>query len=277
MARTPSPLPPRADGTRARRAVLSGVVDSEHEYVAAAAGDSRFAHGEPIPVGTRLSAPVPAWYYPRLDNEPDVPFEYTVVHADTELVVVDKPSFLPTTPNGRLVRNTLQARVTRDFGPDCVPIHRLDRLTSGLVVCSRNPATRGRYQELFARHQMAKRYQARVHNPEVLPTRWTAVDMSLSRIPGGRGVRPDPRGTPTRTYIRRHPGEDLAELKPVTGFTHQLRAVLSAVGASISGDDTYPVDRGLDLEDFSRPLALRAVRIAFPDPIAGGRRSFSVS
>ena len=102
----------------------------------------------------------------RSPPEPPIPFHYEVLYADRDLIVVDKPHFLPTTSNGRIVRETVQTRLRVECGEDeIVPLHRLDRLTSGVVVCSRNPATRGAYQELFARRKVHKEYHALVSPP----------------------------------------------------------------------------------------------------------------
>ncbi|MCZ9308946.1 pseudouridine synthase [Corynebacterium uberis] len=269
-----SPLPPR-HGIPARRVVLRGTVDPAHRYLAGRAGDSPFAFGQPIPPGTVLDRPQPAWYYPELGPEPKIPFHHTLIHADADLLVVDKPPFLPTTSNGRLVRNTLQTRLRLAYGQDCVPIHRLDRLTSGIVLCSRHQDTRGAYQRLFQLHRVSKRYLARVSNPHLLPTSWTRIDAPMARIPAARGVAVG-HGRPTTTWLRRRPGTDLVDLRPITGHTHQLRAVLNHLGSPIRGDDTYPEDLGLDLGDFSHVLQLRAIGVSLVDPLSNQTRTFAV-
>ena len=83
----------------------------------------------------------------------------------------------------------------------------------------------------------------------------------------------DDRGTRTETRVRRV-GDDVVELEPLTGHTHQLRVVLNHLGTPIVGDDTYPVDRGLSLHDFSSPLHLLAAAASFPDPLTGEYRVF---
>ena len=129
-------------------------------------GRFRVFAGTVLEPGTELPGPTLAWYHPDVPAEEPIPFDYSVLYADSDLIVADKPHFLPTTSNGRLVRETLQTRLRVDFGEeDIVPLHRLDRLTAGLVLCSRNPHTRGAYQRLFQDRAVAKHYQARLTAP----------------------------------------------------------------------------------------------------------------
>ena len=127
--------PPARAGISPRKTVLRGRVPEEGEYFAARAGDSPFSPGTVLPLGAALPHPVPAWYHPAVPPERPIPFDYSVVHADSDLIVADKPHFLPTTTNGRLQHETLQTRLRVDFGEDdIVPLHRLDRLTAIMLI-----------------------------------------------------------------------------------------------------------------------------------------------
>lgn len=68
---------------------------ADTEYFAAAAGDSPFSPGQLLPAGMALSRPVPAWYHPDVPEEKPIPFDYTVLYEDRDLIVVDKPHFYP--------------------------------------------------------------------------------------------------------------------------------------------------------------------------------------
>ncbi|WP_297450950.1 pseudouridine synthase [uncultured Corynebacterium sp.] len=120
-----------------------------------------------------------------------IPFEPTIVAGTDEFLVVDKPPFLPATPNGRIVANTVQERLRRKLGePEIVAVHRLDLLTSGLMLLSRNPATRARYQQLFQNREITKEYECLT----VMPDDWHAgqsreVTLLLDPNPAGRGVK----------------------------------------------------------------------------------------
>ena len=93
--------------------------------------------------------------------EPEVPFEASILFQDEHLLVADKPHFLPVTPAGSYVRNSLLARLQEQTGVhDLAPLHRLDRDTAGLVLFSTDRATRGAYSRLFSEGRMAKTYHS---------------------------------------------------------------------------------------------------------------------
>ena len=267
------PLPAR-EGISPRKVMLSGQVPESPAYVAGEAGDSPFPVGSPLPPGLVLERPVPAWFHPEVPQEPEIPFSHEVLYVDEDLIVVDKPHFLPSTTNGRIIRETVQTRLRVEFREDdIVVLHRLDRLTAGVLVCSRRPATRGLYQRLFQDRAVAKTYLARVVRGPMVGEQPRVVRLGMRKERGRRQVRVDAAATPTETTVRRV-GEDVVELSPLTGHTHQLRVLLNHLGTPIVGDDTYPVDRGLSLHDFSSPLHLLATEISFPDPQSGRIRTF---
>lgn len=265
--------PPAREGISWRKRVLDGVVP-EGTFVAASAGDSPFAEGTALPPGTRLGRPTPVWEWPGVPEEPAIPFDYRVIARTGHLIVVDKPHFLPVTGNGRIVKETVQTRLrVREDNPHIAPLHRLDRLTAGLVVCSANPATRAAYQRLFQEHRITKTYRARLaREPSMLTEEWTELRLGMRKA--GRQVIVDKHATPTLTRARRV-GEREVELQPVTGHTHQLRVAMNHLGAPIAGDDLYPQVTSLHLYDFSAPLSLCAERIEFEDPITGFPARFS--
>ena len=242
----------------------------EGEYFAARAGDSPFPPGTALPPGAVLPHPVPAWYHPSVPPERPIPFDYSVVHVDRDLIVADKPHFLPTTTNGRLQRETLQTRLRVDFGEDdIVPLHRLDRLTAGLVICSRNPETRAAYQRIFLEGSAVKRYRGVVKQPLFVDRE---ITLRMHKPRGSRQVLVAPDGTPTSTYVRAAGRE--VTMWPRTGHTHQLRVLLNYRGHPLLGDDTYPTPRKLDLYDFRTPLALLHEAITFIDPLSHSERQF---
>lgn len=255
-----APIPPR-EGISPTRVILRGAVPADHTYYAAEAGDSEFAFGAIIPAGTTLTKPTPAWFHSELPSEPDIPFEPSIVFEGNGLLIADKPPFLPSTPNGRLVRNTVQTRLRVKLGnDDIVAAHRLDRLTSGLLALSTTPESRAFYQQQFAQRQAHKRYRALVSVPLDLTERWQTFEVPMLKVKGERQVRVDKRGKLTVTMARLI-DDRLVELEPRTGHTHQLRVLCSHLGAPIVGDDTYPVDLGLQLDNYSQELHLCATQL----------------
>ncbi|MGC2940596.1 pseudouridine synthase [Brevibacterium sp. FAM 24638] len=278
-------------------------------------GDMRDEEGHPV---TWDDPVIPGGFYffhRPVPPEERIPFEVGIVFEDDDLLVVDKPHFLASTPNGRFVRECVVTRLRVDFDqPDLVAIHRLDRITAGLLVLSKRPETRGRYQRLFQDRRVTKTYRALAPLP---PEDMESPLLRRSRLikpVGGRQVlevEGEPNAisrirlvrtvTPTRgdTEAARPPrrgesdvsphdrtgedkegpprgGEEIAEyvLEPITGKTHQLRVHMNALGLPILGDPVYPVDVGPDPYDFTSPLQLLAAEIAFDDPLTGLRRRF---
>ncbi|MFM6985187.1 MAG: pseudouridine synthase [Hydrogenophaga sp.] len=229
----------------------------------------------PYQGGTRL------FYWRALDAEPVVPFEERVLFQDAQLVVADKPHFLPVTPGGRYVQQSLLVRLKRRLGlPELSPVHRIDRETAGLVVFSVRAQDRAAYQALFRERRVDKQYEA------IAP----AGDSGRFPLRRRSRIEEDPQA-----FFRMHevPGEANSEtaidviehqgnwaryrLVPVTGKRHQLRVHLHGLGLPIAGDQFYPqVRRGPDAaEDFSDPLRLLAAGIAFTDPLTGQARAFT--
>ncbi|MEJ5927467.1 pseudouridine synthase [Corynebacterium sp. H128] len=253
------PLPAR-EGISPQRVMLSGVVPDCPEYVAGRAGDSPFAFGEAIPAGTVLERPVLAWFHPVVPPEPTIPFQEVIVDELPGLVVVAKPGFVPSTSNGRIQRETVQTRLRIRLRNDAiVPLHRLDRMTSGLLACSSDPATRGFYQQQFAQRTVRKRYHALLTRPLAGFAEWQTVSVPMRKQPGKRAVEVG-SGTMTVTRVRTVGGR-LVELEPQTGFTHQLRALCAFLGAPIEGDDTYPIAGKLQLYNYSEQLKLCASQL----------------
>lgn len=183
MAR--SPLPPREgiSATRLRAPGGAGMHPRMHQPVPSSVGawlraDFPDASEDEIldltatreltaEDGSRVSLEDPVipggfyWFHRYVPPEERVPVEIGIVHEDEHLLVVDKPHFLASTPNGRFVRECVvtRMRVERD-DPDLVAIHRLDRVTAGLLLLSKRPETRGAYQTLFQNRRIRKTYRA---------------------------------------------------------------------------------------------------------------------
>jgi Pseudouridylate synthases, 23S RNA-specific len=216
-------------------------------------------------------------YYREVVDETPIPFTETVLHVDEHLVVADKPHFLPVTPAGGFVEQTLLRRLIRRLGnPELAPLHRIDRLTAGLVLFSANRDSRAAYQALFRERRIDKRYEA-------LAAALPALEFPLSRR--SRIVAGDPffrmreaDGAPnseTRIELVER-GSDVWRyaLHPVTGRKHQLRVHMAALGAPIAGDTLYPELAEKSDDDYRHPLKLLAHSLAFADPLSGQSRRF---
>ncbi len=216
-------------------------------------------------------------YYREVMDEPPIPFAETVLHVDEHLVVADKPHFLPVTPAGGFVEQTLLRRLVRRLeNPELVPLHRIDRLTAGLVLFSANRGSRAAYQALFRERRIDKRYEA-------LAPALPALEFPLSRrsrIVAGepffrmREVDGEPNSETRIEVIERGENGWRYALFPVSGRKHQLRVHMAALGAPIVGDPLYPALAGKADDDYQRPLKLLAHGLAFADPLSGEPRWF---
>lgn len=219
------------------------------------------------------------WVYLHRDlpEETAVPGELTVLHEDERVLVVDKPPFLATMPRGRHVREAVVTRLRRQPGWEHVqPAHRLDRLTSGVLLVTKDPAVRGAYQQLFADRLVDKTYRALVPlGPDTtLPAE---VRSRIEKVHGQLQAQEVPGEVNAITGIEvlaRGAGVALVGLRPQTGRTHQLRVHLSRLGAPIVNDPLYPEILDVAPDDFSRPLHLLAAELAFTDPLTGEHRRF---
>ncbi len=221
--------------------------------------------------------PMRVYYYRALDDEPRIPFNEAVLYQDEHLVVADKPHFLPVTPSGHYLQETLLVRLKNRLGIDSLsPLHRIDRETAGVVVFSINPAERGAYQNLFKDHQVIKHYQAIATWRSDLRFPITRQSRIVQGEPFFRQCEaPGEANSETRIDVLEVRGKQaLYALSPVTGKKHQLRVHMEALGLPIAGDSIYPQPSNSPHDDYRHPLQLLAQSIAFKDPVTGQQRLF---
>ena len=303
-----SPLPVR-DGVNATRLRLpdEGPWETAMDYMMHRWGhidpqgiEDRFDAGEIVgEAGIALDRSTPMqdhtfiWYYRTLPPETRIPVELNILHQDEHLLVVDKPHFLPTTPGGTYIQESALVRLRNQLGlPDLIPMHRLDRMTAGILLLSTNPETRGKYQVLFEKRQVQKEYECvsaaepapghpAVDFPVVVRNRMTKsrsyllaevvdgepnAETRIERLrtfdaSGAPDGAPDADGGPHRRALYR--------LEPHSGKTHQLRVHMASLGLGIVNDAFYPelLDKAPD--NYAKPLQLLARGIRFVDPISG--------
>ncbi|RZL90209.1 MAG: pseudouridine synthase [Variovorax sp.] len=235
-------------------------------------------HGVPVSAERPYQSHLRVYYYRSLETEPRIPFEERILFLDELLLAVDKPHFLPVTPVGRYVQESLLVRLKRKLALDqLAPLHRIDRETAGVVLFSVQPATRGSYSALFAERAMSKHYEAIVPwrdappLPAVRRSR-LAPDAHFMRM---REVAGEPNAETRFELLEQRDGWARLGLSPLTGRRHQLRVHCAALGMPILNDAIYPQLLPEAEEDFDHPLQLLARRLAFRDPVTGAPREFT--
>ncbi|MET1051174.1 MAG: pseudouridine synthase [Mycetocola sp.] len=244
-------------------------------------GDGRFvyASGTPVAGGDPYRPHTFVWFHRDLRDEASVPGEIHVVHRDDRIVVIDKPPFLSTIPRGRHVQQSVVVRLRAELElAELSPLHRLDRVTSGLLILATEKRWRAPYQTMFQHGEVAKVYRALAPVRADLDLPVTVSNhlikqrgrMQAEIVPG------EPPNSESVIELERLIGDDRAvyRLAPATGRTHQLRMHMLSLGIPIEGDPLYPEVSGVEIDDFAHPLQLLANELSFTDPVDGDQRSF---
>jgi 23S rRNA pseudouridine1911/1915/1917 synthase len=241
--------------------------------------------GEPVAAGQRIAIRAARH---ELRAEPEqLPLD--LLYEDSDLLVVNKPAGMVVhvgagVKSGTLVNALLYhigtlSRVGGELRPGIV--HRLDRLTSGVLVVAKNDAAHRHLADQFKGRQVRKTYIALVHgrveNDSGEITRSVGRDTRrrIRMRPGGVGAR---EATTRYRVLRRWPRFTLLEAEPLTGRTHQIRVHFSSIGHPIVGDTLYGAPgrlhiQGREVRTLPRNF-LHAAAIEFRHPRRGDRVRF---
>jgi 23S rRNA pseudouridine1911/1915/1917 synthase len=201
--------------------------------------------------GQRLTYHRPPW------SEPPVPLDIEVLYEDDDLLAIAKPAGLPVLPGGNFLTHTLLHLLKQRYGDNPpVPVHRLGRGTSGLMLLARSPLARS----VLSRHMrdataqasqpqaaspIRKTYRALIGASD-LPDHLT-LTTPIGKVPHpvlGYVYGADPGGLPAYSdvqVLRRTPAQTLVEVTIRTGRPHQIRIHLAAAGYPLLGDPLYGI------------------------------------
>jgi tRNA pseudouridine32 synthase/23S rRNA pseudouridine746 synthase len=204
---------------------------------------------------------------------PDVGLE--VVHLETTFVVLVKPAGLLSEPGRGLdKRDSLLVRAQAVW-PDARIVHRLDMMTSGLLVLAREARTHATLSEAFRERTVHKQYEALVHGRPADDHGEITLPLVVDWPDRPRQKVCHATGKPSLTRYRvRDDGVPAhwtrVALEPVTGRTHQLRVHLAALGHPIAGDPFYGRP-----DDGAPRMMLHARGLAFAHATSGAPLAFT--
>lgn len=198
--------------------------------------------------------------------------EVSILFADNDLLVVEKPSGLLSVP-GRFVKDCVLNRLLLDY-PDATVVHRLDLDTSGLLVFGRSKLAISELNRQFRDREIEKEYIAKVFG---VPEASGEIDLAIRADPVNRPkqVVDQIAGKSALTryeLISVVDGFGLLRLTPTTGRSHQLRIHLAAIGHPILGCDLYAHDQAYGA---ANRLMLHASELRFKHPGSQERQTFT--
>ena len=221
------------------------------------------------------------YYYREVTNEPNIPFKETIIFQDQHILVAYKPHFLAVTPGGIYVNECLQNRLRCSTGiKQLQALHRLDRVTAGLVMFSVNPDSRNLYHHLFKTRQIHKSYQAIAQIGDSECRVGQSWEVKNRIVPGEPRFRMQVSEGSINSHslikcLQQSAQQGLFELTPITGKTHQLRVHMQTLNMPILNDKYYPELQPLSADNYAAPLQLLAKQLKFIDPVTAQPRCFN--
>jgi 23S rRNA pseudouridine1911/1915/1917 synthase len=236
-------LGPEADGQRTDLFLARGFpFQSRGQWRNACRLGHLLVNGRPVRPAHRLKAGDRLTIFHPLTAEPDVDEGIELVAEAPGIIAVAKPANLPMHESGFYRRKTFGALLARHFGPEWAPVHRLDRETSGILVCAATPDLRRKLSIAFEEQRVEKRYQAMVIGAVPWTDQIVDQPLGLAPPPGRPRYIVTPHGMPARTDFTLRaakPNASWLEARPRTGRTNQIRAHAAWLGFPLVGDKIY--------------------------------------
>ncbi|XP_018363185.1 PREDICTED: RNA pseudouridylate synthase domain-containing protein 2-like isoform X2 [Trachymyrmex cornetzi] len=166
----------------------------------------------------------------------------TVIHMDEDVVVVNKPASIPVHPCGRYRHNTVVFILAKEYNlKNLRTIHRLDRLTSGILLFGRTPKKARQMEHQIRNRQVHKQYVCRVEGE--FPEEEVICSEPIEVVSYKIGVcKVSEKGKDCVTRFKRlsYNGKSSVVLcKPQTGRMHQIRVHLQYLGYPVVNDPLY--------------------------------------
>lgn len=205
-----------------------------------------------VKAGTRLRCDDVVILREELEPERVQDHEVDWIHEDDALIVLSKPAGMLVHESASVRLNTMQKYLERQGYRGAEPVHRLDRETSGVLVCAAEHRWVPELREMFATTHPEKVYRALVHDVDGVwqPGARRSIDTPLGLDPHSiLDVKMGRGSLEALTHVEvlgrlEHEFGPMADLKVTieTGRQHQIRIHLAMQGTPIAGDKLYSID-----------------------------------
>jgi 23S rRNA pseudouridine1911/1915/1917 synthase len=232
----------------------------------------------------------------RRTPEPEVNMEYSIIHEDEHLIIIDKPANLPVHPAGKYFYNSLLTDL-RMKNMNYYLVHRIDKETSGILVMSKTEIACAPLVEQFSSRKVKKTYLAivkgKISERLVIDTPMgrdlnSYLGLKMTTYERGQGQEAITEVEPLSHHRNKNGDFTLVKCFPKTGRQHQIRVHLASVDHPIVGDKLYGLPESEALKYYERQFvsaeaqarlllprhALHAHQIKFEHPITGKPLSF---
>ncbi|TNH03893.1 TIGR01621 family pseudouridine synthase [Testudinibacter sp. TR-2022] len=204
----------------------------------------------------------------------DIPEPIAVVYRHPDFIVIDKPIGISVHKDQQL--SGLPDWVAQQTGDAKLwLVHRLDKITSGLLILACNSAAAAEFSRLFQTHKIEKHYIALSSGKPKKKQGMVAGDMAKTRNGSWKLCRSQTNPAVTRFHsVLCEPGLRLFHLMPKSGKTHQLRVAMKSLGSPILGDQRYGDKTALDrtyLHAYALKFEYRGEKIAITQLPSSGK------
>ncbi|KAJ7945665.1 Pseudouridine synthase [Quillaja saponaria] len=227
-----------------------------YEYYVSAVKSGRIqVDGEMVPVSYIAKSSQKISHFVHRHEPPVMAFEVTILQKEVDVLTVCKPASVPVHPCGQYRKNTVLGILQAEHGlAPLFPIHRLDRLVSGLLILARNAPKADTFRQQIEAGLVQKEYIAKVVGE--FPDREQIVDANINynaregRSTAEVGASSEGKTACTKfTRISSNGTYSIVLCKPISGRTHQIRVHLQHMGHPIANDMLYLSENTIERSD----------------------------